>query len=325
MKAGGYRDSAADIAYALWVRGIPVVTPESQPDPACDTDWTFPDTAGAMARSIDQGAKVLWANTVLYDGHPIDGLSIKRVGQPTSLAAVVEDKAIMGRWLREHDFPGVRQVVVPAGGAGEEPPLPLPIVMKPIRGRGSQGVRWVADADAWQCGLREWDVRRFGASVLVEVALSGREVTVTVMPPGQYHYNGTNHRHERAWTLPAVDRYSHVDGIIPYSGDVPVVMNSAAIANPDADLQRALAVCARIGQALDIRAPLRIDARADRQGHLAVIDVNMKPNLTGPGRPGRAHQASLVGIAASALGWTYPELTQISLPRAGRPRQWNNE
>lgn len=308
MKAGGYRDSAADIAYALWVRGIPVVTPESRPDPACDTDWTFPDTADAMARAITKGAKVLWTNTVLYDGHPIDGLSIKRVGQPTSLAAVVEDKAIMGQWLREHDFPGVRQVVVPAGETEEDPPLPLPIVMKPVRGRGSQGVRWIANADAWQCGLRAWDARRFGAFVLVEGALSGREVTVTVMPPGQYHYHGTNHQHERAWTLPAVERYRHVDGIIPYSGDVPVVMNSAAIANPDAELQRALDVCARIGQALDIRAPLRIDARADGQGHFAVIDVNMKPNLTGPGRPGRAHQASLVGIAASALGWTYPEL-----------------
>ncbi|NMP25135.1 hypothetical protein [Sulfobacillus harzensis] len=50
------------------------------------------------------------------------------------------------------------------------------------------------------------------------------------------------------------------------------------------------------------------DARANRQGHFVVIDVNMKPNSTGPGRPGRANQASLVGIAASALGWTYREL-----------------
>ena len=308
MKVGGYRDSAADIAYALWVRGIPVVTPESQPDPACDTDWTFPDSAAATARAVQQGAKVLWTNTVLYDGHPIDGLSIKRVGQPTSLAAVVEDKAVIGQWLRERGFPIVRQVIVSAGGAVEEPPLPIPIVIKPIRGRGSQGVRWIADTDAWQCALREWDLRRFGAAVLVESALPGREVTITVMPPGEYHHDGTTHQHEYAWALPAVERHHHVDGIIPYSGDVPVVANSAAIVNPDRELRPMLEACARIGQALDIRAPLRVDARADRQGHFAVIDVNMKPNLTGPGRPGRAHQASLVGIAASALGWTYPAL-----------------
>ena len=99
---------------------------------------------------------MLWANTVLYEGHPMDAIPahIHRMGQPTDLAALVEDKVVMGRWRVERGFPVVRQAVVRLGNGWEAPPLPLPVV-KPIRGPGSHGVQWVADVDAWERGLRE--------------------------------------------------------------------------------------------------------------------------------------------------------------------------
>ena len=38
------------------------------------------------------------------------------------------------------------------------------------------------------------------------------------------------------------------------------------------------------------------------------IFVNMKPNMTGPGRPGRDDQDSLVGIAVRSIGWDFVNL-----------------
>lgn len=43
MKPGGYRDSSADIAYILQKRGLPVVLPVKEANPAQDLDWIFPD------------------------------------------------------------------------------------------------------------------------------------------------------------------------------------------------------------------------------------------------------------------------------------------
>jgi hypothetical protein len=42
----------------------------------------------------------------------------------------------------------------------------------------------------------------------------------------------------------------------------------------------------------------------------------MKPNMTGPGRPGRDDQASLSAIAAAELGWDYPRLLMEMLGSA---------
>lgn len=36
-------------------------------------------------------------------------------------------------------------------------------------------------------------------------------------------------------------------------------------------------------------------------------------NVTGPGRPGRDDQASLMGLAAESLGWDYPTFLQYVL------------
>lgn len=39
-----------------------------------------------------------------------------------------------------------------------------------------------------------------------------------------------------------------------------------------------------------------------------LFDVNLKPNLTGPGWPGRANAESLVALAGRAAGSSYPEM-----------------
>ena len=75
MKPGGYKDSSADIAYALQNNTFPtsvhVITPQQQPDPLNDYDWCFPDTVEGIENAINLGASTLWLNTILYSAHPI--------------------------------------------------------------------------------------------------------------------------------------------------------------------------------------------------------------------------------------------------------------
>jgi hypothetical protein len=51
---------------------------------------------------------------------------------------------------------------------------------------------------------------------------------------------------------------------------------------------------------------------------MALFDANLKPNLTGAGRPGRDDQDSLTMIAARALGWSYGDLVEEILRTAWR-------
>ncbi|KAG7411072.1 hypothetical protein DER46DRAFT_581056 [Fusarium sp. MPI-SDFR-AT-0072] len=141
---------------------------------------------------------------------------------------------------------------------------------------------------------------------MLEEYLAGEEATVTVMPPisrgGGY------------WALPVVTRFNHIDGVAPYNGAVAVTANSRAITAAEgsqAAYKQVAKECERVTQELAVTAPIRIDVRRfmdSADSKFALFDVNMKPNMTGPGRPGREGQASLTLLAAEALGWDYQEL-----------------
>ncbi|MGZ3257537.1 MAG: hypothetical protein ACXU68_12280, partial [Croceibacterium sp.] len=94
----GYRDSSADIANALAQAGCDVLTPARSPRPDVDADWTYPDTFEGIAQAVADGAEILWANTSLFDEHPLadfgssDGLYI--VGQPLDVVEKYEDKDV---------------------------------------------------------------------------------------------------------------------------------------------------------------------------------------------------------------------------------------
>jgi len=44
------------------------------------------------------------------------------------------------------------------------------------------------------------------------------------------------------------------------------------------------------------------------RGDVCLFDLNMKPNMSGPGRKGRQDQLNLVGMAAGAIGWDFGTL-----------------
>ena len=179
MKPGGYRDSGADIAFCLRENGMPVAVPAEEPDVFEDLDWVFPDTEAGIARALAAGADTLWLNTVLYDGHPIERFGgVYVVGQAPADAAVYDNKFRVNARLRAAGFPVVPESLVGACGTYGGP---FPCILKPVRGRGSQGVVRCDSGAAFQRALRDaLESGRFGDKMIAEPFLSGAEITVSV-------------------------------------------------------------------------------------------------------------------------------------------------
>jgi D-alanine-D-alanine ligase-like ATP-grasp enzyme len=331
MKPGGYSDSGADIAYSLQRSGLEVVLPidaGTGADPRREFDWVFPDTAKGIEHARSRGADTLWANTVLFEGHPLQALESTPgptiIGQRCAVAQRFDDKFYTNRFLRQAGIHAVPSVLVGRGAYSDDDAvldvdslsyaelqrlgLDLPLVVKPIRGRGSQGVARVSSLDELRdaAGLLLESSALYGNRVMVEPYLPGEETTVTVLPPGIYSH-GTMHEH---WALPAVRRINHIGGVAPYSGVVAVVDNSVAVSVADESpaLREAKRQCEQAAALIEARAPVRIDCRTAPDGTVFLFDINVKPNMTGPGRPGRERQSNLCALAAREFGWSYDAL-----------------
>ncbi|KAJ9123304.1 hypothetical protein QFC22_001503 [Naganishia vaughanmartiniae] len=350
-KAGGYRDSCADIAVGLNsakrsasnATGIKVILPShDQTHMPAETDeasWSFPDNEEGIKAAIARGANVLWMNTVLHRSHPLfklykpeqsdltKGSGIKFVGQLPEHADDYDDKVAVNPWLANADdkriladgFP--RSIVISHETTGTEEgiqqavkriqtELGLPCVLKAsLPGRGSMGVKVVHTVEQ----LREHAATLFKDCpvILAEEFLGGEEITIAVMPPGEFDQPiGNQPTH---WTLPIVIRSQHIDDVTPYSGVQVVALNSAAI-TPEQYLQdkeeyeKVERRVKRAGEIMGTKAVVRIDCRRNSRGEFKLFDVNMKPNASGAGRPGRDDWTSLVGMSAQAIGWDYPTL-----------------
>ncbi|KAF7534552.1 hypothetical protein G7054_g6146 [Neopestalotiopsis clavispora] len=325
-KPGGYQDSGADIAWTLRHSGTRVITPSAKPDPATHEGWCYPDTEEGLMKAIDQGATHFWANTILFSDHPLQNSrhldshekNVRVVGQPPKFVQMYDDKHLVNSVLRGSsskftlpkaaivgDLDSLRNAVAPNGS------LSFPIVGKPVRGRGSHGVAVCASLQELEKHAE--NLLSESPSIILEEYLAGQEGTVTVMPPSADHPG--------YWALPVVVRFNHVDGIAPYNGSVAVTANSRVVSESEALADSTFGAiskqCVEVARLLRCTAPIRIDVRRFRESsEFALFDVNMKPNMTGPGRPGREDQASLTALAAGGLDWNYPELLRRILGSA---------
>lgn len=326
-KPGGYSDSGADIGFCLRERGLKLVTPVADADPSRQMDWVFPDTAEGIENALARGAALLWANTVLFTGHPLEAVlsSAWIVGQAPAAQEAADDKFVTNALLRDAGLPVPASILVapdarPAVHALsaltdrvlDAAGLRFPLVVKPVRGRGSQGVSVVRDHASLVRAAGDLIASgRFGEDLIVEAFLSGAEMTVTVLPRKSGGYIA----------LPPVLRFDHHDDVAPYNGLVAVTKNSRAL-TPVEQAAPAVVVmmerCIRAAELMGSRAAARIDCREDENGVMALFDANLKPNLTGAGRPGRDDQDSLTMIAARALGWSYGDLLEEILRTAWR-------
>ena len=321
-KSTGYRDSGADIAYVLRANGHHVITESDEPFPLQDEGWCFPDTEKGILAAVQKGATHLWANTVLFGSHPLQksealdrhAKRLRVIGQPPLLVDEHDDKNFVNSLLRKDGrFHLPESRILNCADSSCTFGLTYPVVGKPIRGRGSHGVKVCMDEAELTAHVES--LLKESALVMVESYLSGEEGTVTVMPPSKEcpHY----------WALPIVVRFNHEDGIAPYNGVVAVTENSRALSEDElrsnltySDICKQ---CEQVAELLQVSAPIRIDFRRqnpDSRSKFHMFDINMKPNMTGPGRPGREDQASLTAMAAQNLGWDYAQLLEHILHSA---------
>ncbi|KAF5027886.1 hypothetical protein F66182_27 [Fusarium sp. NRRL 66182] len=233
--------------------GIEIVCPSDDLEPKQHVGWSFPDTEDGAVEAVEKGAAHMWANTILFATHPLQ-LSkrlaeyqdrIRIVGQGPLVADKYDGKECandllrkldgftLPRWWSIHDNPNIDRNL-------QELVLTFPVVAKPIRGRGSHGVRVCRDLQ--DLTQHTQALCNESPSILLEEFLAGQEATVTVMPPvsGKGKY----------WALPVVARFNHVDGVAPYNGVVAVTANARAITSAESN---------EAAQELSVTAPIRID------------------------------------------------------------------
>ncbi len=316
MKPGGYSDSGADIAYELQKNQIEVITPVEDPNIHIDKDWVFPDTEAGIQQALSKGANTFWLNTILYKGHVTENFfdgQIAWIGQNPNRVELYDDKFHTNELLRQHQIPIPKTELIVVKDMGNyNPKITFPVVLKPIRGRGSQGISLVENSSELDQTLKHFfSSDLYGNSAYVEQYLSGQEITITVMPPGTYSVENNKKEFTRPWCLPAVKRFNHINGIAPYSGVVAVTDNSSVLDDDELQSDSILEVyrhCEKAAELVGIKAPIRIDCRADTQGNYLLFDLNMKPNMTGPSRAHRINQDSLTLLAARKIGWNYYDL-----------------
>ncbi|CUS12122.1 unnamed protein product [Tuber aestivum] len=315
-KPGGYKDASADIAYALHSlndSNIRVVTPEPNPNPTTDTDWSFPDTQPGILAAIAAGADTIWANTSLFAHHPLTTTSLppytKLIANPPKVVDLVDDKAFTNKLLQRQGFSIPKSWLLEGDSKRSIErlsqliyDLPYPVVVKPVRGRGSEAVKLI---NGFVCMLDTLDefFETFDV-VLIEEFLEGEEGTVTVMPDGQGKFIA----------LPIVQRFDQVSGVMPWNGHIPVTENSRVLPTRKEDSwhRAAKEECERAAELLKLTTITRIDIRRKDEdgGKFYLFDVNPKPNLTGAGRPCRDDQDSLCAMAAREFGWQYQALVR---------------
>ncbi|KAE8159872.1 hypothetical protein BDV40DRAFT_314377 [Aspergillus tamarii] len=323
-KPGGYQDSGADIAYTLRSKGINVTTPDPSPQVSKHEGWCFSDTEEGIVSAVNNGATHLWANTILFDLHPLQrsqkltpyASELYVVGQPPGLVENCDDKAFLNDKLRSlGSYTLPRSWLVSKSDNLDEfvgSIKSFPVVGKPVRGRGSHGVKLCHSPVQLKQHIET--LLRESPLIMIEEYLAGEEATITVMPPSP--------EQPEHWSMLPVTRFNHADGIAPYNGSVAVTANSRVVTNEemkDPAYGKVMEECQGVAKLIGATAPIRIDVRRFRVGsEFALFDINMKPNMTGPGRPGREDQASLTAMAAAAIGWDYGTLLQNILLSAQR-------
>lgn len=218
----------------------------------------------------------------------LDLLGVPYTGSGHLASAAAMDKAMAKRLMDAADIPTPkwRLLEYSAGEAerlAEE--LSMPCVVKTIGGGSSLGVYLPEDRDELRSALEE--VLGYGAKVLVEERIFGRELTVAVLGD--------------RW-LPAVETVpagKEFDYAAKYQAGAALETCPAQV--PQVVMEAAGELALRVHRCLGLEVYSRTDMILDEKGKLWVLEANSLPGMT---------PTSFVPKEAAAVGVGYNQLCQ---------------
>ena len=253
-----------------------------------------PSHIGPHVLDICQKADLVFLGLHGMDGEDgriqaaLDLLGVPYTGAGHLASAVAMDKAVSKQILDACGIPTPKWRLLSYGLDEAEPlaqTLPMPCVIKTIGGGSSLGVYLPEDRTELKRALEE--VLRYGAKVLAEERIYGRELTVAVLGD--------------RW-LPAVETVpagKEFDYVAKYQAGAAVETCPADV--PPAVMQAAGELALRTHRALGLEVYSRTDMILDKDGNLWVLEANSLPGMT---------SNSFVPKEAAAVGMSYNQLCE---------------
>lgn len=283
--------TGAGVAKALRSLGAEVVDVDVRDENfqlPSDVDLAFNTIHGTFGED-GQLQKILETRGIAYTGDDV-------VGSQTAF-----DKIQSKKKFEEHGVATPRwQVIRP----GQNPTIPLPIVVKPPRQGSTVGVYIVRNPTELASALT--DVAKYDQEVLVEEFIAGRELTVGILGDQ---------------ALPIIEIIPK-SGFYDFNNKYPFLNPNAGggaehvcPAKIDSDRTKQIQELAlRAFRSLGLRVYGRVDVLLPEEGEPTVLEVNTIPGMT---------EASLLPEAAAAAGINYNALCLriIDLSREARPRK----
>ncbi len=264
--------------------------------------------AGYVARGIEVGRDLAALIAALRDFAPdvvfnalhgrygedgaiqgvLEWLGLPYTHSGITASALAMDKAMARLVFAQAGLPLAEARLVSPAELAEADPLPPPYVVKPVAEGSSVGVEVIGpgEAEKRQRVAAHWP---FGARILAEAYVPGRELTVGVLG-------------ERALTvteiIPAAGFYDYRAKYQP-GGSRHVLPAQIPGEIFEAALEIALAAHRALGCQGASRADFRYDDTEGAPGRLVLLEVNTQPGMT---------PTSLLPEQAAAVGMSFPEL-----------------
>lgn len=192
------------------------------------------------------------------------------VGTKTAGSSICIDKALTKRLCMQRELPVVPFQEVSAPISAKELLFDFPVFVKPALEGSSLGVSKASNEAEFLEGLRE--ARRFGAKILIEPAITGRELGIAVLDDGN----------ERVMS-PAGEIVCESAAF--YSYDAKYVDSEAAKLIAPAELSPSellslQKIASNVFDAVECRGLARIDFFMTKDGKFLLNEVNTLPGFT---------------------------------------------
>ncbi len=307
-----YEAVANDIAQALHRLG-------------CNHVSVIPEDMRLGDRLRSEGIHMAWLNTGGVQGYDsaahasamLEMLGIPYIGHSPLSAAILDNKYVFKRQMLAAGIATAPFLECKASDGKFRPEADRrfrtafadwtgAFIVKPIRGRASLNVQYVADRDMLSDAIADVQAATH-SNVLVEGYLSGREYCVAACGPVVSH-NGVLQRRDAPFAFACVERVLADSEKIFTSMDVsPITADRVRVLSaPEdavhADRLRALAQNVFIELGLDTL--VRLDVRTGQDGELYVLEANPKPDLKAPG----GHVTGIICAGLVQEGMSYDDL-----------------